>query len=161
MDGAKVMSKIDGLDFKVLTTYIDPRGELTELARNDWFDAPIQQAYITSAYPGIIKAWHLHKIQTDRMVCIKGIIYFGFCEEFNTNEDGEVVVNQIIDGLVVRAERPVLITIKPNIWHGFKNIGREDAVILNCPDRLYNYDDPDEYRMQLDRVNFDWSGRDA
>ncbi len=31
------------------------------------------QAYITWVYPGVVKAWHYHKKQTDNFVCVSGM----------------------------------------------------------------------------------------
>ena len=30
------------------------------------------QVYVTIAYPGVVKAWHMHKKQTDNFTCING-----------------------------------------------------------------------------------------
>jgi dTDP-4-dehydrorhamnose 3,5-epimerase len=32
------------------------------------------QVYITTAYPNVVKAWHFHKRQTDKLACIKGMM---------------------------------------------------------------------------------------
>ena len=52
---------------------LDERGYLQECLRSDWpmFNR-FGQAYITIAFPNIVKAWHKHKIQTDNMVSIVG-----------------------------------------------------------------------------------------
>ena len=136
------------IKYKSLDTYIDSRGELTEIVRSDWYkDMPIKQVYMTSCLPGVVKAWHRHSKQTDRMVCIKGIMKFAFADDDGNSQD-----------IVVRANRPVLIEIPPNIWHGFKNIGGEEALVVNCPNQLYNYEDPDEIRESPDSeaINYDW-----
>ena len=32
------------------------------------------QVYVTSAYPGVVKAWHYHKKQWDHFICVKGMM---------------------------------------------------------------------------------------
>ncbi len=42
---------------------------------------------------------------------------------------------------------PILLHIPPNVFHGFENICKEEIVILNIPTEVYNYDKPDEFRI--------------
>jgi dTDP-4-dehydrorhamnose 3,5-epimerase len=37
------------------------------------------------------------------------------------------------------------------------------ALIVNVPTKLYNYDDPDEYRLpaHTDEIPYDWSRQDG
>jgi dTDP-4-dehydrorhamnose 3,5-epimerase len=42
--------------------------------------------------------------------------------------------------------------------HGFKNIGEKEVLVLNLPNRLYDYDEPDEIRVPYDseEIPYDW-----
>ena len=64
---------IEGVSVKKLKVIPDDRGRLMEILRED---DPIfrrfGQVYMTTAYPGIIKAWHYHKKQTDSFTCVHG-----------------------------------------------------------------------------------------
>ena len=66
---------IDGVKTKKLEVIPDERGRLMEILRND-DDVFIQfgQVYITTTYPGVVKAWHLHKEQSDNVACVQGMI---------------------------------------------------------------------------------------
>ncbi|KKL74290.1 hypothetical protein LCGC14_2066390, partial [marine sediment metagenome] len=69
------MNLIEGVVVKKLKPILDERGYVQECFRSDW--AMFQnfgQAYITTAFPNVVKAWHYHKIQTDNMICIIGNI---------------------------------------------------------------------------------------
>lgn len=132
----------------------DARGRLLEVLRNDdeaFSPADFGQAYITTVSPGITKAWHLHENQTDRMILIKGSALFGCVD---TQMSPTVLLS-----LAVSDWEPAIIRIPPKIYHGFKNIGKEEALILNIPDRVYNYKEPDEmkYPPTLFQNTFDWS----
>ena len=66
---------IDGVKTKKLTVNVDERGRLMEILRND--DENFEyfgQVYMTTAYPGVTKAWHYHKLQTDNFVCVRGMM---------------------------------------------------------------------------------------
>jgi dTDP-4-dehydrorhamnose 3,5-epimerase len=58
----------------------------------------------------------------------------------------------------VDSKDPTLIEIPPEVWHGFKNIGQELAIIVNVPTELYNYESPDEFRMPPDtnKIPYKW-----
>ena len=59
---------------KPLRLIPDARGFLTEMLRADWPEFErFAQAYVTAAYPGVYKAWHRHRLQTDHFVCVHGM----------------------------------------------------------------------------------------
>ena len=147
------MDLIEGVIIKKLSPILDERGYLQECFRSDW--AVFQkfgQAYITVAFPNVVKAWHLHKLQTDNMVCLKGngkLVLSDNRENSSTHEKK----NEIFFG----EKTPILVTIPPNIWHGFKAIGNKEILVLNVPTELYNYSEPDEYRLPYDSEEIDYS----
>ena len=56
----------------------DERGRLGEILRADdpWFEK-FGQVYFTTTYPGIVKAWHYHRKQTDHFYVIRGTVKVG------------------------------------------------------------------------------------
>ncbi|HPD61351.1 MAG TPA: WxcM-like domain-containing protein, partial [Thermodesulfobacteriota bacterium] len=66
---------IMGVKTKLLKVIPDERGRLMEILR---FDEEIfmrfGQVYMTTAYPGVVKGWHYHKVQYDNMVVVKGMM---------------------------------------------------------------------------------------
>ena len=57
---------IDGVKVKKLKVIPDERGWLMEILRcDDEIYKEFGQVYMTTAYPGVVKAWHFHKKQTD------------------------------------------------------------------------------------------------
>ena len=151
------MDLIEGIIIKNLKPILDERGYLQECFRSDWpMFEKFGQAYITIAFPNVVKAWHMHKIQMDNMVCISGngkLVLQDNRKESSTYKK----LNEIFFG----EKNPLLITIPPFIWHGFKAIGQDKIIVLNCPTELYNYDNPDEYRLPYDtpEIDYDWGIR--
>jgi dTDP-4-dehydrorhamnose 3,5-epimerase len=150
---------IDGVTFKELKLIPDERGFLMEILRSD--DALFQrfgQAYITAAYPGVVKAWHYHRKQTDHFCVIAGMakaVLYDAREGSPTQ--GEV--NEFVFG----EQRRGLLVIPPGVYHGYKNIGTELVLLLNIPTEVYNYSEPDEFRAPAhgSAVPYDWSRRDG
>jgi dTDP-4-dehydrorhamnose 3,5-epimerase len=153
------MSAIEGLRVARLTTRCDERGKLFEVLRSDdkLFTA-FGQAYITTAYPGVVKAWHLHKKQTDNICLLSGnaklVIY-------DPRKDSPT--RGAVAEFFLSAENRLLIQIPSGVYHGFKNVGTEELYIINIPDRVYHPEDPDEYRLDphTAEIPYDWARKDG
>ena len=150
---------IDGVKVRKLRHIPDERGYLMEMLRSDWEEYErFGQVYITAVYPGVVKGWHYHKIQTDHFICVHGmakvVLYDG---REGSPTHGEV--NEFFMGW----QSPTLLKIPPGVMHGFKGISQEMALIVNVPTELYNYEQPDEYRLpaHTDQIPYDWSRKDG
>jgi dTDP-4-dehydrorhamnose 3,5-epimerase len=145
---------IEGVVTKQLKQLTDERGWLIEILRNDWEHfQKFGQVYVTAAYPQVVKAWHMHKKQTDNMTCVKGMIKLVLYDEREKSK-----TNNEINEFVIGERNLLLVKIPPRIWHGFKTITEENALVLNVPTELYNYNQPDEYRLppNTDKIPYDW-----
>ena len=150
---------IHGVKTKMLRVIPDERGRLMEMLRSD-DDLFIRfgQVYMTTAYPGAVKAWHYHKKQVDHFVCVKGmmkvVLYDGRPESLTHKEINEFFIGE---------HNPLLLQIPPLVYHGFKCIGGEEAIVINCPTETYHYNDPDEYRLPAHgtEIPYDWSRKDG
>ncbi len=150
---------IDGVQTRKLRLIPDERGYLMEMLRSDWDEYnKFGQVYITAVYPGVVKGWHYHKIQTDHFVCVAGmakvVLYDGREDSPTYGQINEFFMGQ---------QNPILLKIPPGVMHGFKGIGTEMTLIVNVPTELYNYDEPDEYRLpaHTDQIPYDWARKDG
>ena len=132
---------IDGVQVKQQRLNTDERGFLMEIMRPDWdVFQKFGQVYATSAYPGVVKAWHYHKKQWDHFTCVRGMMKVALYDG-RENSPTHGVINEFFIG----ERNPVMVKIPPNVYHGFKCIGTEEAIIVNVPTEMYNYAEPDEY----------------
>ncbi len=145
---------IDGVKIKKLKVIPDERGRLMEMLRND-DDVFIKfgQTYMTTAYPGVVKGWHYHKKQTDNFVVVYGmmkVVLYDARKDSPTYKE----INEFFMGI----HNPILLQIPPYVYHGFKTISENEAICINCPTELYNYGDPDEYRVppRSKEIPYDW-----
>ena len=150
---------IDGVVIKKLKVIPDERGRLMEILRaDDPFFQKFGQVYLTTAYPGVVKGWHYHKKQADNMAVVKGmmkIVLYDSRKESPTFGQ----INEIFAGV----HNPVLLHIPPLVYHGFKCISEEEALVINTPTEVYNYAAPDEYREPAHGggIPYDWSRKDG
>lgn len=150
---------IDGVTMRKLRVIPDERGYLMEMLRSDWPEFErFGQVYITAVYPGVVKGWHYHQIQTDHFICVAGmakvVLYDGREDSPTQGEVNEFFMGQL---------NPILLKIPPGVMHGFKGITPEMALIVNIATELYEYDNPDEYRLppHTDQIPYDWARKDG
>jgi dTDP-4-dehydrorhamnose 3,5-epimerase len=145
---------IHGVTVRKLSVIPDERGYLMEMLRSDWLEYErFGQVYVTAVYHGVVKGWHYHRIQTDHFICVSGMAKVVLYDDReNSATQGEV--NEFFMGHL----NPILVKIPPGVMHGFKGISQETALIVNVPTELYNYSEPDEYRIppHSDQVPYDW-----
>lgn len=150
---------IEGVIIKKLKVIPDERGRLMEILRaDDDFFEKFGQVYLTTAYPGVVKGWHYHKKQADNMAVLNGMMKIVLCDGRKKSKTyGEI--NEIFAG----AHNPVLIHIPVFVYHGFKCISESEALVVNIPTEVYNYREPDEYRLPAhgSRIKYDWERKDG
>lgn len=150
---------IDGVKVKKLKVIPDERGRLMEMLRSDDDEfIKFGQIYMTSAYPGVVKGWHYHKVQTDNFVVVKGmmkVVLYDSREDSTTK--GEV--NEFFMG----EHNPILLQIPPYVFHGFKCISETEAMVINTPTEVFNYKQPDEFRVHPhdNDIPYDWNRNDG
>ena len=159
IEGVKAKKLIDGVKVKKLRVLPDERGRLTEMLRNDE-DLFIKfgQLYMTTGYPGVVKGWHYHKKQIDNFIAVKGmmkVVLYDGRESSPTR--GEV--NEFFMG----EHNLIVVQIPTYVLHGFKTVSETEAILINCPTEVYNYADPDEFRVHPhdNDVPYDWERQDG
>ena len=150
---------IDRVRVKKLKVIPDERGRLMEILRND--DEIFQQfgqVYMTTTYPTVVKAWHFHKIQTDNVAVVKGMLKLVLYDpREGSPTKGEV--NEFFIG----EHNPILVQIPPGVYHGWMCISEQEAIAVNCPTDVYNREDPDEYRIHPheNAIPYTWAKKDG
>jgi dTDP-4-dehydrorhamnose 3,5-epimerase len=150
---------IEGVAKRKLSVIADERGYLMEILRPDWEEfRKFGYAYLTAVYPYVVKAWHLHRIQTDHFACISGMIKLVL---YDARKESSTYGQ--INEFFIGDKNPTLVQIPPGVLHGFKGISLEAALIINVPTEAYNYENPDEERLpaHCDQVPYDWARKDG
>jgi len=108
------------------------------------------QVNFSTQHPGVVKAWHRHRTQTDFWMCLHGHLKVGVFDE----ESGRA-------WLIVTGERaPGTVIIPPPLWHGAATVGSAPAGLLYYVTHAYDASAPDEERRAHDSVEgFPWEVR--
>ncbi len=145
---------IDGVKVKKLKIIPDDRGRLMEILRNDdEIFKEFGQVYMTTAKPGVVKAWHYHKLQTDNFTCISGKMRLAL---YDAREDSPTFKE--IQDFEISLDAPLLVQIPSMVYHGFKCVSETEAVVINTVTLPYNYQNPDEYKVDAfdNDIAYDW-----
>lgn len=150
---------IEGIKIKQLKVIPDERGRLMEILRaDDDLFVTFGQVYMTTTYPGVVKAWHFHKKQTDNVACIQGTIKLAVYDP----REGSPTYKEI-DEFYLGTHNPVLVQIPPHVYHGWMCVSQEEAFIINVPSEVYDRENPDEFRLDPHQndIPYDWRRRDG
>ena len=126
---------IDGVVWKPLTRYHDSRGWLCELFRQDELEEDFlpAMAYASVTAPGVTRGPHEHVDQADYF-CFLGPgnfkLYLWDTRAFSPTRG----VKQVE---LVGVSSPMAVIVPPGVVHAYRNVGSEDALVLNFPDQLY------------------------
>ena len=63
-----------------------------------------------------------------------------------------------VEEYIISMDDPMLVRIPPMVYHGFKCISDDEAVVINTVTEPYNAANPDEYRVDAfdNDIPFDW-----
>ncbi len=105
------------------------------------------QINFSMQYPGVIKAWHRHRLQTDFWMALVGHIKVGVYDQENDKAWS----------IVIGEKRPGTVIIPPPLWHGAATVGNTPAGLLYYVTHSYNPAQPDEERAEYDQFpGFPW-----
>lgn len=130
-----------------LKKFTDERGWLAELFRNDLLPGEFHPAmsYISFTKSGITRGPHEHVDQAD-LFCFIGPSVFKL-RLWDNREASPTYRN--MQTIIAGADNPQAVIVPKGIVHAYKNIGPEDGMVINCPNRLYR---GEKYREEIDEV---------
>ena len=70
--------------------------------------------------------------------------------------------NGAINEFFIGTQNPMLVQVPHLVYHGWKCISPDVAIVINVPTEPYNYTEPDEYRLEPhDTLPYDWTRKDG
>lgn len=148
--------RIHGVTVEPIDIWPDDRGHFLEVARLGQglphaFPPGSTQVSAAVSYPGTIKAFHYHMVQTDCWVPCLGMLQVALADL----RDGSPTFG-LRNTFYVGTLRPWKILVPPGVAHGYKVIGDSPAMLVYLTDR--HYDPSDEGRLPHDsnEIAYDW-----
>lgn len=150
---------INGVKIKRLKVIPDQRGRVMEiLRRDDELFREFGQVYMTTTYPDVVKAWHKHEKQSDNIACVAGMIKLAIYDSRPQSPTFKEI-NEFYLGV----HSPMLVQVPAGIYHGWMCVSQEEAIIINIPTERYDYDQPDEQRLDPHKndIPYEWKRKDG
>lgn len=147
---------IDGVQVNPFALWPDDRGYFLEVARLRQgliADFPLDSTQVSAAlnYPGIIKAFHFHKFQTDFWVPTAGLLQIALVD-LRRGSRTYGAKNTFYLG----ALRPWQLLIPPGVAHGYKVIGDQPSVLVYITNRTYDPKDEGRIAYNDPAIAYDW-----
>lgn len=145
---------INGIKIKKLNIFTDDRGFIAEIIKDGeetFFE--VKQTTYTETYPGVIKAFHWHKNQTDAWFVASGmaqVVLYDLRESSPTFKETNI--------FYLGEQNRSMLLIPPGVAHGYRVLGNEPVKLFYHTDKIYDPKNPDEERIAFDDpvVGFDW-----
>ena len=144
---------IEGVGIFPLGRIQDERGTVMHMLRAD--DAHFEkfgEIYFSTAYPGVIKAWHVHERMTLNYAVVAGRIKFVLYDDRQDSYTrGEV------QELFIGEENYALVKVPPLVYNGWKCIGPGTAIVANCATETHDPTEISRLDPFTEQIPYDWS----
>jgi dTDP-4-dehydrorhamnose 3,5-epimerase len=126
---------VEGVIVRDLRKFVDQRGWLTELFREDELDGEFlpAMAYVSSTRPGVTRGPHEHVDQAD-LFCFLGPSNFKL--RMWDNRPSSPTFGVVMT-LFAGEDHPRAVIVPKGVVHAYQNVGDVEGVVINCPNRLY------------------------
>jgi len=124
---------------------------LHALKSSDIGYAGFGEIYFSSAKPGIITDWKLHKRMTLNLVVPLGKIKFVLCDQ----RDGSPTFGNYIE-VLLGPSHYYRLTVPPNIWVAFKGVSESESFLANIAS--LEHDANEAVRAPIEAFDFDRRG---
>ena len=144
---------IDGVKVVPLRQIVDERGKIMHMLKaTDPHFVSFGEIYFSCAWPGVIKAWHIHKSMTVSNAVVSGrarlVMYDLRLDSPTKGELQEVFFGE---------DNYVLVQIPPGIANGYKAYGDKMVIMANAASEPHRPDEMDRLDPFTPDIPFDWS----
>ena len=135
------MSRIEDVIIVKKNIIPDERGSIMHMLKStDKEFIKFGEVYFSTAYPNVIKGWHLHKKQTQNYVVVEGMIKLVLLDKREKSKTYGLLEEHYLGDLNYS-----LCQIPPGVANGYKVIGNKKAIICNCSDLVHEQDEMIRY----------------
>ena len=144
---------IDGVKVVQLRQIVDERGKIMHmLKRTDPHFTQFGEIYFSCAWPGTVKAWHIHRTMT-----LNNAVLSGHAKLVLYDRRPASPTNGQLQEIFLGESNYVLVQIPPGIVNGYKAYGDKLVILANCGSEPH---DPNEIvRIPPDdpSIPYDWA----
>ena len=146
---------IDGVKVVPLRQIVDERGKIMHMLKaTDEHFVAFGEIYFSCAWPGVIKAWHIHTTMTVNNAVVSGhakLVMYDLREDSPTR--GEL--QEVFFG----EDNYVLVQIPPGIANGYKAYGDKLVIMANAATQPHDPDEMLRKPFDSDEIPYTWDVR--
>jgi len=144
---------IEGVQIKELKKIADERGSIMHMMKaDDKMFTKFGEIYFATAYPGVIKGWHIHKKQEQNYAVIKGMIKL-VIYDIRKNSKTHGKLEEIFMGDLDYK----LVKIPIGVANGWKCIGTDTAILANLSDLPHEVGEMDRIEPFSKEIPYNWN----
>ncbi len=130
-----------------IPTMVDEVGRVLPLYDPSWagHTDPLVYSHVFTILPGRAKGWGLHERHDDRYALLMGSIEIALCDARSDSPTHGLGVK-----LTIHESSRKLVVIPRGVWHATRNIGSQEAMIVDFPTEPYDHRTPDKITLPLD-----------
>ena len=127
--------KIHGVVIRDLKKFVDDRGWLAELFREDEVEQEFMpvMSYISVTHPGVARGPHEHVDQADMFAFIGPSNFKVYL--WDTRKNSPTFQNKFV--FIAGEDAPKSVIIPPGVVHAYKNVGTSEGTVVNLPNKLF------------------------
>ena len=145
-------STIDGVVIQSLQQIRDERGSVMHMLRSDsYLFERFGEVYFSTVGHGVVKAWKRHRVMTQNFTVPVGQVKFViFDDRENSHTRGNLL--EVITGV----DQYALAKIPPELWYGFKGLGPDYSLIVNCTTVPFDEKEVERVERNSPEVPYKW-----
>ena len=155
MDARGGCKVIDGVKIVPLRQIVDERGKIMHMLKaTDEHFIGFGEIYFSTAWPGAIKGWHVHRSMTVNNAVVSGrakLVMYDMRESSPTK--GE------LQEVFIGEDNYALVQIPPGIANGYKAYGDKPVILANCATEPHDPEEIDRIDPFTPDIPYDWSLR--
>ena len=144
---------IEGVFLKELETHGDERGFFRELIRasDGFFKAGFGQLSHSLVKQGVVKAWHLHKVQTQWTYAVSGLLRVAL----HDTRPGSPTFRETMEFTAGDGRPPLIYSFPPGVAHGYR-CAEGPAHVLYVTSGVYDLGDELRLPQDAPEIGYDW-----
>jgi dTDP-4-dehydrorhamnose 3,5-epimerase len=122
---------IEGVTTVALSELVDEHGSVLHMLRSDTPEfIKFGECYFSEVLPGAVKAWKLHREQTQNIAVPVGRVRLVIYDDrVGSGTKGNLRIQEL-----GRPDAYLRVKLPPGLWYGFACIGNTPALLANCAD---------------------------
>jgi dTDP-4-dehydrorhamnose 3,5-epimerase len=144
---------IDGVKVIPLRQIVDERGKIMHMLKaTDPHFIRFGEIYFSTAWPGTVKAWHIHQTMTVNNAVLSGhakLVMYDLRESSPTK--GELME------VYIGEDNHCLVQIPPGIANGYKAYGDKEVILANCATEPHDPNEMLRLPPFTDKIPYDWT----